>query len=78
MFIGPVVAPLGTVATNVGGVAWNEVAGVPLKDTDVVVENPTPVKVTWQPATPAWGENETNSTGAARRTDEMLPAASYE
>jgi hypothetical protein len=76
MVIGPVVAVAGTVATSVGGVAWNVVDGVPLNTTDVTpAENPIPVKVTCELGQPDWGANDNNSK-TARRTWVIFPAGS--
>jgi hypothetical protein len=57
--IGPLAAPLGTLALNcVSEMAHIVVAGVPLKLTPVVPVKFVPVSVTVQPADPLVGENE--------------------
>ena len=57
--IGPLVAPLGTLALNcVSEMAHIVVAGVPLKLTPVVPVKFVPVRVTVQPVDPLVGENE--------------------
>jgi hypothetical protein len=57
--IGPLVAPLGTLALNcVSEMAHIVVAGVPLKLTAVVPVKFVPVRVTVQPVDPLVGENE--------------------
>jgi hypothetical protein len=79
--IGPVVAPAGTVATSVVGLALVTVAGVPLKRTVFcagVAPKPVPKIVTRVPTGPCAGVNETIASceEALRATEVRLPASS--
>ena len=78
--IGPVVAPLGTTATNWFGVAVTTAVGTPLKVTAfwaAVAPNPAPTMVTFVPTGPVFGLNaRIDTTELPRTIDKTLPEAS--
>ena len=60
-WIGPVVAPFGTVTVIKVSALMMKGADVPLNSTAVTCEKPDPLKVTAAPAPPLVGKNEVNA-----------------
>src|SRR5262245_49319687 len=74
-WMGPVVAPIGTVTSRREKDELTTPAGVPLKSTLIGFASRCPSNVTRSPTLPATGENKEMTGGASVTTDEHLPCS---